>query len=484
METIRPDPAARSFRGWAAPAGLYALALALRLIPAIFYPGIDHPDEIFQSLEQAHRLVFGYGAVPWEFEYGARSWLLPGMLAGPMWLGGLFGGPEIYLASVHLSLALLASGIVLCAYYWGANRFGFWGGAIAALLPALWPDDVYFAARSLSECVAAPFLVFALYLAEPGYRVSSGRRLLLAGIFLGLAVALRLQLAPAAAVLLIWMAFTGEWRRLVPVLAGLFIALALDGALDAFTWGYPFAPLWRNLSYNMLYGIGDSFGTEPWYAYAGLLFQLWGGAIVVILALALTGARFLPAPFLAALALLAAHSAVPHKELRFIYPAILLLTISAGMGLAWLAARIAERYRITPSRIAAVALALTALCAGSLAASPAYRNLWQAGHDMLRADLFVAKLDAVCGIGLWGAYGGAVDFHRQAPFYWTDDPADFEKYLPAFNTLIAAAPVPPAPGFTPLRCFGETCVEQRQGPCAGMPMPPMPRPQNLPATQD
>jgi hypothetical protein len=268
------------------------------------------------------------------------------------------------------------------------------------------------------------------------------------------------------------------------VLAGILIVMAFAGALDAFTWGYPFASLWRNLTYNTLYGIGDSFGTEPWYAYAGLLFQLWGGAILVILALALTGARFLPAPFLAALALLAAHSAVPHKELRFIYPAILLLTLSAGMGLAWLAAWIGARYRVNPSRCAAVAFFLTAFCAGSLAASPAYRNLWQAGHDMLRADLFVSKLDAVCGIGLWGAYGGDVYFHRTSPFYWSDEPADFEKYLPAFNTLVAAPPVPPAPGFTPLRCFGETCVEQRPGSCADIPMPPLPRPKDLPALHE
>jgi len=83
MKNAKPNPAVPNWAGWGAPAALYALALGLRLIPAIFYPGINHPDEVFQSLEQAHRLVFGYGAVPWEFEYGARSWLLPGMLAGP-----------------------------------------------------------------------------------------------------------------------------------------------------------------------------------------------------------------------------------------------------------------------------------------------------------------------------------------------------------------------------------------------------------------
>ncbi len=54
---------------------------------AVLWPGIHYPDEVMQSLEQAHRLVFGSGLVPWEFRDGARSWLLPGMLAVPMWLG-------------------------------------------------------------------------------------------------------------------------------------------------------------------------------------------------------------------------------------------------------------------------------------------------------------------------------------------------------------------------------------------------------------
>ena len=32
----------------------------------------------YQSLEPAHRLVFGYGMLAWEFIEGARNWALPG----------------------------------------------------------------------------------------------------------------------------------------------------------------------------------------------------------------------------------------------------------------------------------------------------------------------------------------------------------------------------------------------------------------------
>lgn len=56
---------------------LALIAFTLRLAPVLAFPSIDYPDEIFQTIEQAHQLVFGYGVVPWEFEYGSRSWMLP-----------------------------------------------------------------------------------------------------------------------------------------------------------------------------------------------------------------------------------------------------------------------------------------------------------------------------------------------------------------------------------------------------------------------
>jgi hypothetical protein len=59
-------------------------ALAIRFLVATVSPTVIWPDEIFQSLEQAHRLVWGFGLVPWEFRVGARSWLLPGFLAAVM----------------------------------------------------------------------------------------------------------------------------------------------------------------------------------------------------------------------------------------------------------------------------------------------------------------------------------------------------------------------------------------------------------------
>ena len=46
-------------------AGLLTLGLLLRFVLALAFPRIHHADELFQYYEQAHRLAFGQGMVPW-----------------------------------------------------------------------------------------------------------------------------------------------------------------------------------------------------------------------------------------------------------------------------------------------------------------------------------------------------------------------------------------------------------------------------------
>ena len=141
---------------------VFAVGLAARLLPVFVFPGIYHPDEIFQTVEQAHRLVFGTGLVPWEFVYGTRSWVLPGALAGLIIVASWFGdGPDYYMPVIGLALAALGAGSALCGFLWGRRFFGTAGGIIAGTLPAVWIDAVYFGPRTLSDTVAAHVLVIA-----------------------------------------------------------------------------------------------------------------------------------------------------------------------------------------------------------------------------------------------------------------------------------------------------------------------------------
>src|SRR2546423_190182 len=87
--------------GWLAAS--LGIGAALRLWLAVHDDGLYWPDEIYQSLEPAHRLVFGYGMVAWEFIEGARNWALPALVAAVIKVtGGAAGDPAIYLGAVRV----------------------------------------------------------------------------------------------------------------------------------------------------------------------------------------------------------------------------------------------------------------------------------------------------------------------------------------------------------------------------------------------
>ena len=73
------------------------LAAALRL-PLAFWPNFHHPDEVFQYVEPAWRVLGHDSIVSWEWRYGMRGWLLPTIMAGPVAIGDWIapGGMSAY----------------------------------------------------------------------------------------------------------------------------------------------------------------------------------------------------------------------------------------------------------------------------------------------------------------------------------------------------------------------------------------------------
>ena len=305
----------------------------LRLQPILVEPSAVWADEIFQTSEPAHRLVYGSGLVTWEFQLGVRSWLLPGLIAGLMELSRIIGdGPDFYLPLIAVGFCRggrRPGGVLLSVVPPAVRGLG---ALLAGLAVAIAAEPVYFGARTLSETVAGHLLIVALWVLEPGYPVISRRRLFAGGALLGLVFASRIQLAPAIAVAMLWTNWRADRGRLIATLAGAAAILAAAGVLDTLTLGYPFASVWRYVLYNVFYGVSGTFGVEPWpYYFLGEL-GVWGGAGATVLLLTAIGAWRLPLLFVIAVVILAVHSGIAHKEYRFIYPAIVLLTVLAGDG--------------------------------------------------------------------------------------------------------------------------------------------------------
>jgi GPI mannosyltransferase 3 len=211
------------------------VAFALRVALASLLPNIHHPDEVFQYLEQGHRLAFGYGVVPWEFIEGARSWLLPGFLGALMWVTAwLGGGATAYLAVIHVVISVLSLSIVAVAFLWAKRLAGPTAAILAGVVTATWFELVYFGSKPLTEAVAAGALFWAAYLMCSCDRPSR-RALFCGGALLGLTLVLRMHLAPAVVVVAIAACRLAFRQRWLPVAIGGASVVVAAGMLDWIT---------------------------------------------------------------------------------------------------------------------------------------------------------------------------------------------------------------------------------------------------------
>ena len=462
---------------------LLAVGFLLAWLPLVLSP-FTFPawDEVFQVMESAHRLVFGYGMVSWEFDYGARSWALGAVAALPLGVARHLGqGPEFYVPLIWATFSLGAAGVILCVGLWAERFYGRLGGLAAAIAAASWIDNLYFGGRALSEVVSVHLLIGSVWLAEPGYRVENRARLMTAGFLAAIACVLRLQLGPAA--LLLWLWPWRDQRRLLLLSAGAVIALVLDGAFDLLAWSYPFEPLWRNAAFNLWLGGGDAFGTAPVWGYFPELWFRWGVSLVPFLGLAALGARRLP--LLAAMSLLtfAVHAVIPHKEYRFLLPAIMMASVLWGLGLVeatgWLAgllrARMGERARLLAASL--MGLLWLGLSGGNVL-TPNSDPRWSADTtSVLETTLAISRLPAICGVGYANMFpwysGGYTFLHRPVPMYFSVQQDNFFQSQKAYDVLVLRREdmdyyraTPLLDGYTLLQCYRDHCVWRRQGGCS------------------
>jgi hypothetical protein len=389
---------------------LLLLAFVLRLAAGFLMPNIHWADEIFQVTEPAHRLVFGSGLVTWEWVVGIRSWLLPGVMAGLMWLGSLMGdAPWLINLPIALFLAACACVPVACAYGWGRRAYGRAGAIAAAGVCAVWVDLVSMAPHPLNEVIAANCLLAGLYLGYPDGEDAqpSPRRLFWAGALLGLAFALRFHLGPALAVAALGIAGVRQgWRPWRALLAGAAVPVLGLALLDWVTLGLPLQSVWFNAYLNVIAGVSDQAGTSPFAALLVMPLQVWGpaGFLLVMTGVAL-GMRRLPLLLLVALTVFVTHSLIPHKEYRFIYPAMPLLAVLAGMGTGRLIHGATSARPALPWLGRALAAGAVVAWAGlslSIARSDAFSIPWTRGRAQLLAFQAISNDPRLCGVGAYG----------------------------------------------------------------------------------
>jgi hypothetical protein len=417
-------------RDWVALLLICLLAVVIRASVMTLLPSILHPDEL-EWLEQTNRLVNHQGLTPfWDFQLGARSWLWPGLLAVFMGLGQLFGSPpSAALTGVAVLLCIISLAPVICGFLWGRNIAGFAGAVTTGLLNAVWFELVYFFSHPLSESFASASLVTGLYLAYPGRGVLSERRMFIGAAMIGFAGIVRPQLLPVVAVAVVAIGGIRTRVHYPDLLGGIALAIVLGSALfDWITWGAPFHALIMYIYYQSK--VSSAAGFNPFYSYFGWEWVSWGIFGVVIVLSALYGTLRLPVLLVVAATIFVIHSAVPHKEYRYISPALPLIMTLAGVGSTmaadWLADRLG-RPQVRRALMVAVPLIWT-IASLSLAASPNRVWFWIRSRGSLLAMHAVNADSQACGIGiypgkLWWRAGAYINLRPGIPLYDAGDAA-------------------------------------------------------------
>ncbi|MCP1930615.1 MULTISPECIES: 4-amino-4-deoxy-L-arabinose transferase [Bradyrhizobium] len=458
---------------------LVTLALALR-IPAAFWPNVIYPDEIFQYLEPAWRMLGHDSVVTWEWRDGIRGWFLPTLMAGPVALGDWIApGGEAAFVVPRLVASCASLSIVISAWFFGA-RVSRTHAAIAAFVAAIWFEFIMLAPRTLGEPIAtALILPAALLLTDRPSR----RRIVIGGALLGLAFVCRFQYAPAIAILVIG-AFRSHWRNVIPLVVGGVIALLVAAAIDAAHGAVPFGWLIANIKQNLILDRAASFGLHSPLGYFIRFIDVWSWAIVLFLAAIWRGRRNARLLLDVALVNLVFHVLIGHKEERFIFLSTVLLVILAALGSAdWLQA-LRARHVWRAWAFPVVACGWLLLSLGLAGASSDTREYWTRGVGAARLAAELHGDAQRCGLALYRirfqAFPGLQRLAGWAPLYLfhPKDPvaegrlsAVLQAASPAFNRVIAreeaAGDLPP--DYTKRSCapVGDTdaCIYIRSGSC-------------------
>jgi GPI mannosyltransferase 3 len=453
-------------------------AFALRVACGLHYTNLNHPDEIFQYIEPAHRAVFGYGIVAWEFKLGGRSWLVPGVIAGIIKAATFVSDdPWVYLGAIAVAMSALSLAVVWAAFRWGYGFFGRTGAVITATVAAVWPELVYFAPKTLTGVIGTDAFVIAAVMVYPNSERRNRRAFFFAGVFLGLAFAVRFEIAPVLALFAVLVCRLGIKSRWLPLIGGGAVPLLGAGLLDAVTWGVPFQSIIVQLQNAPFVAFAPHL-SSPWYYYFGVLTLNWSGAIGVLLITAALGARRLPVLAIVAAFMIGFYSLIGMKLYRYVYPALPFIIILAGMGTSEIVVWLAKSFPRRAPVFTGVAIAGWVVTSAALMIDDHMQVYLNKDGAILASFERIGRQSDLCGLGVvgvpWWRTGGYTYLHRDVPIYVF--PYDrLAEQSAAVNYLIVQDAPPIALPFERERCTenagftlatrAPVCVYHRAGMC-------------------
>ena len=489
MSDLLLHPSPPDERPWKFLLPVLSLAFVARAAIALSGDFVLHPDEIMQYLEPAHRLVFGNGVTYWEYFYGARSWLMPGLVAGVLKLFDIvgLGQPFWYVGGVKLVFCAISLLIPAGMYFFARWHFGETAARVALLIGAFWYELVGFAHKPMTEFVATALLVSLLAICvRPA--PDKLRVVLTVALLAVLVSAIRVQYAPLALLVLgLFFLRTGKKIQLALAAVAVFVAV---GVFDAITWdGGLFHSYIVNLRVNLARGdmlVGES---PAWQFLYWLLIASMGLVALCVLAVLQDLRRYGLLLVLIALTLLI-HSAQSHKEYRFIFVVIPLWLLIGADFVVWFASRASagrSRTSLGPTSLVLAASFAAISLAGILNALPYQARVYQAYSEEIGIVGFLRNQDPIFAAyrylasalevsAVWQVdrpyfnLPGYYYLHRAIPFYDANtghlifanqERIELEAIVTSVSHIASADPATSIPGYSVEKTFGTIRILRR-----------------------
>ena len=476
-------------RPWKFLLPVLALAFIARAAIALSGDFVLHPDEIMQYLEPAHRLVFGNGVIYWEYFYGARSWLVPGLVAGVLKLFDIvgLGQPFWYVGGVKLVFCAISLLIPAGMYFFARWHFGETAARVALLMGAFWYELVGFAHKPMTEFVATALLVSLLALCV---RPESDRlRVVLTVALLAVLVAaIRVQYAPFALLVLGLFFFRTE-KKMQLALAAAIVFVAV-GVFDAITWdGGLFHSYLAYIRLNLTLDDLFTSASPAWEYFYWLLIASMGLIALCILA-ALSDLRRYALLLVFVILVLLIHSLQSHKMYRFIFVVIPLWLLIGADFVVWFTSRASEgrsRPSLGPTSLALTASFVAISLAGILNALPHQARVYKSHTGVTGIVGFLRNQDPIFAAYRYLASAPGVSavwqvdrpyfnlpgyyyLHREIPFYDANtgrlifadqEKTELEAIVASVSHIVSADPATSIPGYSVEKTFDTIRILRR-----------------------
>ncbi len=391
--------------------GISAVGALLAVLVAALHRGRMHADEVFQFLEPAHGLVFGYWLKAWEWVEGLRNWAVPGTLGGILSLCKLVGleHPWALVSVVWVCCASVQALGTVALFRLVEEREGRPAALLASVLYATWGGWLLYAARPLGDAVSVAPLLGALLWAWRARERDSVHAGLWSGVLLALAFVVRYPSAVFGVPIAVSLLAGRRWRSLAGFALGTGAVLLALGLLDWATWGAPWHSAWKYFHFNIFSGgSGERFGRKAWWWYAPTLAGMVPLLLVWHFGRGLARRDVLVGAFAFYLGVV---SALGHKEARFLTPLIPLF-IAIAAGPAWRTLQQRVRTRAAWGALAGL-YALTSVLAATVQLPIGLRT------ELIDAMVLLGRRPELTGLLIagqqeWGT-GGYFYLHRDVP---------------------------------------------------------------------